>query len=137
MLGMIKISTCMVVFSLLCACGDEDGSEADRLGVGASCENNDVCAVDQACLTEFKGGYCGVQGCEDDTDCPAGSACVTDDGFSADGGLNSNNYCFLICDTKTDCNRNRSVEDESNCSSSIDFIDDTLNRKACIPPSGS
>lgn len=127
----------LVLFCLLLACGDDDGSAADRLGVGASCQRNDQCADDQNCLSEFKGGYCGLQGCADDNDCPGGSACVTYDGFSNDGGPNANNYCFLVCNTKDDCNRNRPLEDESNCSSSIDFIDDTLNRKACIPPSGS
>jgi hypothetical protein len=111
------------------ACGDDDGSEAIRSGVGDACEVTDDCEHnDQACLTEFKGGYCGLRDCESDVECPDGSACVTHAGA---------NYCFLICAEKVDCNLRRSVEDESNCSSSAEFVDDTLNRKACVPPSGT
>lgn len=111
---------------LVLACGDE--SEADRRGVGASCTTNDDCTEEgQTCLP-FKGGYCGVRDCVEDTDCPGGSLCVThDDGV---------NYCFLVCDTKADCNRNRSVDVESNCSSNITFADQGSG-KACVPPSGN
>lgn len=114
---------------LACGCGDDDASEAIRSGVGDACEVTDDCEHnDQECLTEFKGGYCGRADCVADVDCPEGSACVTQDGT---------NYCFLICIDKLDCNLRRSIEDESNCSSSADFVDDTLNRKACVPPSGT
>jgi hypothetical protein len=83
----------------------------------------------QTCLTEFKGGYCGVVGCLHDTDCPSGSACVTESGA---------NYCFLICSLKTDCNTHRTAADESSCDSSLPFVDGGKNVKVCRPPnSGS
>jgi hypothetical protein len=111
-------------------CGDD---AADRLGVGAECAIADDCyqdeqdQIEQQCLTQFKGGYCGVINCVDDADCPGASGCVThDDGV---------NYCFRVCVDKIDCNRNRSVDNESNCSSSVDFVEGAQGRKACVPPS--
>ena len=108
------------------SCGDS-GTEADRRGVGAQCTKVEDCASGQQCLA-FKGGYCGLQGCAANRDCPVGSACVHhDDGM---------NYCFRICVDKVECNRNRLLENEANCSASITFIE-TTNSKACVPPSGS
>lgn len=106
------------------------GNEADRRGVGAQCASNNDCSESgQSCLTQFRGGYCGVQGCTNDVGCPDGSGCVTHtDGIS---------YCFRICVDKTDCNRNRSVENESNCSSNVVFVEGANGRKACVPPSGT
>lgn len=107
------------------ACADPD-VEADRLGVGAQCLDADDCLEDQACLTQFKGGYCGVQGCEGDVDCPEGSACIAhDDGV---------NYCFRICNDKSECNVNRDPDVESNCSANVVFVEG--DGKACVPPSG-
>ena len=108
------------------ACGDD----ADDLGVGAQCTANDQCNQDplaQTCLM-FKGGYCGVMGCLHDTDCPDLSACIA----HTDGV----NYCFRTCVDKPDCNANRDVDNEANCSSSVTFVDGTNGRKACVPPSG-
>ncbi len=113
-------------FALLTACGND----ADDIGVGAACSVADDCNQDdgdQQCLTQFKGGYCGLEGCAADADCPEGSACVS----HSDGV----NYCFRICVDKADCNANRSVDDEANCSSSVTFADGTKDGKACIPPS--
>ena len=112
----------------LAACGS--GTEADRLGVGAECSATDDCLDDEIaeCLA-FRGGYCGFSGCEDDLDCPGGSACIAhDDGM---------NYCFLVCIDKIDCNINRSPEHEANCSSNVTFVDGAQGRKACVPPSSS
>jgi hypothetical protein len=128
----MRISLASLLLPLLLsvtACGD-DGSEADRRGVGAQCAVEDDCTEeDQSCLTQFKGGYCGVMGCTADVDCPAGSACVTHE--------DTMNYCFLICVDKDDCNVNRDLENESNCSSNATFVDGTMGRKACVPPSGA
>jgi hypothetical protein len=117
--------------ALLVACGGDDDTEADRLGVGAQCAGDEVCddTIDLTCLLQFKGGYCGAQGCAGDADCPEASACIAHD----DG----ENYCFRICVDKPDCNENRDLENEANCSSNATFVDGTLGRKACVPPSGS
>ncbi len=121
-------------------CGDDDdddASEAQLLGVGADCMASADCPVvrdanDQEVMLEclvFKGGYCGLTGCADDLDCPQGSACVAHD----DG----NNYCFLVCTDKPQCNWGRPVDAESNCSSNITFTDQQSGGlKACVPPTG-
>jgi hypothetical protein len=117
----------LVLSGTLLGCGDS-GSEAQRRGVGAACTVGGDCSeTGQTCLT-FKGGYCGVSDCQNDAGCPAGSACVS----HTDG----RNYCFLICTDKPQCNLHRAVDVEANCSSSVTFTDATLNRKACVPPSG-
>jgi len=128
----------LMLLGAVAGCGGDDSSEADRIGVGAECtvdpsaDPPSTCPVVEMdiqldCLTQFKGGYCGLEGCTGDVDCPEGSACVTHD----DG----NNYCFRVCQDKPDCNHNRSVENESNCVGSITFVDDRNERKACEPPS--
>jgi hypothetical protein len=111
-------------------CGDDDGTEADRLGVGAQCESTDQCdpEIDLLCLPQFKGGYCGLAGCEADEDCPEASACI----LHEDGET----YCFRICADKPECNANRDLENEANCSSSAEFVEGANGRKACVPPSG-
>ena len=123
----------LVVVVLCIGCGGEAGSEADEVGVGAECEESADCpeldteAGDLECLTQFKGGYCGREGCDVNEDCPEGSACVLHD----DGG----NYCFLLCTDKSECNVNRSPDSESNCSSNVEFADEETDGKACVPPS--
>src|SRR4051812_35043716 len=119
--------TCLVAVLVLLAgaCGD-DSVEADRLGVGAECSHDDDCLMEQSCLA-FKGGYCGISGCDANDDCPEGSVCVAHD----DGKT----YCFRACTDKAECNQNRSPDNESNCSSSIDYVDTTTQLKACVPPS--
>ncbi|MBA3398094.1 MAG: hypothetical protein H0T89_36045 [Deltaproteobacteria bacterium] len=118
----------IMVVAALAACGGDDN--ADDLGIGAQCTMTEDCNTDegQVCLTQFKGGYCGEQGCLHDIDCIEDSACVTHD----DG----NNYCFRVCTDKAQCNANRDVENEANCSSSTTFVDGAMGRKACLPPSG-
>lgn len=121
----------LIFGALILSCGDDSTeTEADRLGVGAACSANADCQEAQSCLTEFKGGYCGLADCVSDKDCPEPSACVTHD----DG----KNYCFRTCGTKDDCNANRSSDNEANCSSSVTFTEADANKqtKACIPPSG-
>ena len=112
----------------LAACGS-DSTEADRLGVGAQCTENAQCdlEIDLVCLPDFKGGYCGLDGCLSDNDCPEASACIAhDDGV---------NYCFRLCVDKPDCNVNRDLDNEANCSGSAEFVDGADGRKACVPPS--
>jgi hypothetical protein len=111
----------------LSACSD--GSDADRLGVGAQCELSEECDEDtnQSCLLQFAGGYCGILGCVDDLDCPEDSGCVAHE----DGS----NYCFRTCLDKVECNENRDEAVWSNCSSNVVFTDGAQGRKACVPPS--
>lgn len=123
----LLIVTLIGVFGAPFGCGD-GGTEADKAGVGSECASVDDCEDGQDCLV-FKGGYCGIEDCVSDDDCPDGSLCVA----HTDG----TDYCFLVCDTKSDCNINRSAENESNCSSNIDFVENQAgNPKACVPPSG-
>ncbi len=121
-----------IAFILLLAfavvgCDDEKKKAVD-LGVGAQCAETAQCDEEtQECLLDFKGGYCGVKDCTGDVDCPEGSRCVAhDDGV---------NYCFLVCVDKADCNVSRDLDNEANCSSSIDFVDEPQDAKACVPPS--
>ena len=129
-------TTLLLLSLILAACGDdEDISPADRLGVGAQCASDDEClregdgGINLACLDQFKGGYCGLEGCADNDDCPAPSVCVEHD----DG----HRYCFRSCADKPECNLNRSEENEANCSSSVTYADPSTDGKACVPPSGS
>lgn len=112
----------------LLACG---GSDADEIGIGAECAVDDNCEdTDEfnfVCLTEFTGGYCGLEGCTSDADCPETSACVT-----ADSG---GNYCARLCEDKVDCNANRSEDVEANCVGSVTFVDAMRDGKACEPSS--
>lgn len=116
-----------IVITLSASC-DDDKKTANDLGVGAQCELSTDCDEEtQECLLDFKGGYCGVKDCTGDVECPEGSRCVAHD----DG----TNYCFLICTDKVQCNVNRDVENEANCSSSVTFVEEPQDVKACIPPS--
>ena len=133
MCRLMYVMACVMVAGVAAGCGDE-GTEADRIGVGAQCTDDGQCEsadeeITLVCLTEFTGGYCGLEGCTGDVDCPQGSACVTND--------NGTNYCYLVCTEggKEECNRNRSVENESNCSANIEFVDQHDEGKACVPPS--
>jgi hypothetical protein len=98
------------------------------LGIGAQCRDNGDCLEDQVCLRQFKGGYCGLVGCSGNLDCPEFSSCVRHS--------DSNNYCFRDCVDKAECNVNRDPDQESNCSSSVNFVDNVRGIKACVPPSG-
>lgn len=105
------------------------GSEADDLGVGAQCTTTSECQdtdPPQSCLTNFKGGYCGLTGCSSNEDCPEDSLCVTH--------TDNTNYCFRSCTDKSECNENRDADVESNCSSNITRTDGG-GTKACVPPS--
>jgi hypothetical protein len=122
----LRFAALMVFSTLLVSavgCGDD---EADDLGVGAQCGGDADCLEGQTCLA-FKGGYCGLQGCGSSDQCPVGSACVA----HTDGV----NYCFRICIDKAECNANRGLDFEANCSSNIDFVDGKKGSKACVPPS--
>ena len=123
---------------LLYACGDDGGAgnSADRLGVGAECASDDDClqsrrdgGLSEKCLTQFKGGYCGIEDCTASDVCPEGAACV----IHEDG----QNYCFRLCGDKPECNLNRSPDVEANCSSTVEYVDGAKDAfgKACVPPS--
>ena len=116
----------LLLLASVSACSGDN--EADERGIGAQCGKTEDCEVDlqQVCLP-FKGGYCGELGCTKDADCVEDAACIR----HTDGM----NYCFRTCVDKPNCNANRDVENESNCSSSVDFVEGAMGRKACVPPS--
>lgn len=118
-----RISVLCLVGLLAGGCGDD----ADDLGVGAQCSGNPDCGDNQQCLTQFKGGYCGLTGCKANTDCPEKSACIT----HTDG----KNYCFRVCIDKAECNANRTGDNQANCSSNVTFASGKKEGKACVPPS--
>lgn len=131
----VRTALVVPVIAIVVSCGDDDNdglTEADRYGVGAQCRTNADCynppdaGIVTICLTQFKGGYCGVQNCTGPLDCPERSACVAHE----DG----TNYCFRICADKPECNFNRTKDNESNCSGSITWVGPNSG-KACVPPS--
>ena len=125
----MKILLVLACSLFAAACGSDN--EADELGVGAQCQSTDECndSTEQECLLEFKGGYCGIEDCVDDSECPEFSACVAHD--------NATNYCFRTCTDKAECNENRDAEQESNCSGNVTFVEAQQDAtKACVPPSG-
>ena len=133
---MIRTRALLVVVAVaLLACGDDDegATEADLLGVGAECVASHEClqqgdgGINLACLDQFKGGYCGLEDCAGNDDCPDRSVCVAHD----DG----HNYCFRSCVDKSECNVNRTEGNEANCSSNVEFVDEDTPGKACVPPS--
>jgi len=135
--GMLLVAGCFAI-----ACDDDEqggpgpGNEAVRRGVGAECADDDDCTEEgQVCLTEFRGGMCGIADCTASSECPDGSVCVADPDFNQ-------NYCLLVCVNKPDCNVHRSLANEANCSSSLNAIDSGSggegpgDPKVCRPPNG-
>jgi hypothetical protein len=119
------------VFALLgfCGCGEEDANDqliGGECATAEDCDDNDDDTPPLECVTAFKGGYCGRAGCTSNADCPEKSICVTHEQV---------NYCFLVCTSKSQCNQNRTVDNESNCSSNIDPVEGGED-KVCVPPSG-
>lgn len=123
--------------ALACHAEEPEGTEADQVGVAAQCQVDDHCnhehetegdPFELQCLTNFKGGYCGIVDCTAHEDCPEASACVTHD----DG----RNYCFRLCVDKAECNLNRDADQEANCSANITYVGADVG-KACVPPEGA
>ncbi len=140
----LYISSVLALLSLtlVSACGGDEGVPADQIGVGAECTaapNNcpevdlggDAGVQQLECLTNFAGGYCGLNPCGSSADCPVGSICVLH--------TDAQTYCFRSCIDKSECNVNRSVDVESNCSSNftwqVSSESTSIGGKACIPPS--
>jgi hypothetical protein len=107
-----------------------DGSQSDRLGIASECTKDADCpkidGFQLTCLTTFKGGYCGLQGCMQDGDCPMGAACIVEG-----GGY----YCFRECSEKPECNAKRSTANEANCVGATHV--GVSQSKVCVPPSGT
>lgn len=121
----LKLIWLAVPAALAMACGNA----ADNARIGAQCAADTDCPKvgekQLKCLTSFKGGYCGLDGCTTDSDCVTGAACVK---------VASVNYCFRECTDKPECNANRSVDNESNCVGNADHVG-ASTAKVCVPPS--
>jgi hypothetical protein len=124
-------------FTQRAGCGDDkSGSEAVRRGIGAECTANADCTeAGQACLTQFKGGMCGIADCATSAECPGGSVCVADPDLAR-------TFCLLVCDIKDDCNVHRTLDNEASCNSTLNEIavdggtDGGSGPKVCRPPNG-
>ena len=67
---------------------------ADDAGdVGSPCGGHDLCVDDTVCLTSFPGGYCSLEGC-DEQSCPIGSGCFVFEGKPT---------CLQQCADDADC----------------------------------
>lgn len=143
MRSMMVAAASVVVCAFALGCGGDGGNKATDRGVGEACAATADCrneagtanpdAVDPLelleCLTVFKGGYCGLEGCKAHAECPEGSRCVIAE--------NGKNYCFLVCGEKVDCNVHRAAEVEANCVGNADLVDGAKDVKVCVPPSAS
>ncbi len=119
----------MMPLALCMSCGENDANEqliGGECAVVDDCDDGDDDTPALECLTNFKGGYCGRAACVASEDCPDGSLCAV---------LEGANYCFLVCTDKVQCNKNRGVENESNCSANISSVEGG-EEKLCIPPAG-
>jgi hypothetical protein len=47
-----------------------------------------------------------------------------------------NEYCFRTCGEKAECNSKRGADVEANCSSNVEYVEDSTSAKSCVPPSG-
>jgi hypothetical protein len=82
------------------------------------------------CLTQSAAGYCAIEGGASASDCPDGATCVAHE--------EGKEYCFRECTDESECNANRSPENEANCSANFDYkdpTDDESGMKAGIPHS--
>lgn len=114
---------CLFTFALSC-------SNADTKGIAAECKTDADCKEqDQKCLTQFRGGYCGMKDCTADKNCPTNALCIKH--------TDNNNYCFRSCNEKVDCNANRSTANEANCSANVESVEGKKGIKSCVPPSSS
>jgi hypothetical protein len=117
----LKLASLCLAFALF-GCGS-----ADELGIGAVCSSDADCGDAMVCLMEFKGGACGLKGCNAHADCPDPGLCAEIDGQP---------ICLRSCSTKADCNANRPIESEANCSANLTLVE-ASSSKACVPPAGS
>ena len=128
-LTVLAAATLAWAVATVSSCGGDNTS--DRIGIAGECiQDTDCRKVDDiqlTCLTMFKGGYCGLAGCQQDEDCPLGSVCINEAGV---------NYCFRECVDKPECNANRTVDNEANCVASVTRVGASTS-KVCVPPSGS
>ena len=137
MCRLMYVIAAVMLLGAVAGCGGDDSTEADRIGVGAECtvdssaDPPSTCPVVEMdiqldCLTQFKGGYCGLEGCTGDVTARRGrpASPMTTARTTASEFVRTSRIAT-----------NRSVENESNCVGSITFVDDRNERKACEPPS--
>ena len=99
----------------ICVPGDCD--------VGEACSGDADCATGLSCATGFQGGYCTVQGCTINTDCPANSVCVARDGV---------NYCMRSCTADNDCGFCRPLGMRLTCTADVTDVMG-MTGGACAP----
>ena len=61
-----------IIILIIAACSDDKPNTAvDKIGIGGECVESADCITDTlTCLVEFKNGYCGLQGCAKNEECP-------------------------------------------------------------------
>lgn len=134
-----RLASLLLTSLLAIACGDDEQTvEADRVGIGGTCQTDQHCTdrvgnaaegYDLRCITSFAGGYCGIDRCGSSDDCPSGSGCARHDDGQA--------YCFRFCEDDAVCNADRTSEVAATCSSNVGFNgpeEAETNPSACIPP---
>jgi hypothetical protein len=93
-------------------------------GVGAACADDRDCDPALACLTDFRGGYCGKANCTGNADCPGNAQCVRvgDDETT----------CMRSCADDTDCSFCRGSEVAATCSDDVERVEAGGGR-VCVP----
>ena len=94
-------------------------------GVGAACGSDADCDPNLTCLGHVDGGYCGVDDCSSNADCPVDSLCVTD------GKVN---YCARTCAANPDCSFCRDPSVAAACVSDAEFVEAGTSGTVCVVP---
>ena len=116
----MRVFVGLLGLSLMVALGIACGGPP-KADIGSPCTKSEECNDEKklTCLTTFVSGYCGVEGCSSNSDCPTGSVCVS----HKDG----KKYCFQTCKEKDECKSNAS------CTVNVIFTDGAQGDKVCQP----
>lgn len=100
------------------AVGDPCSVDGDCAGEPGSCLQS--VTFGGFAQVDFPGGYCTLTGCQDDADCPDGSACFTATGMPG---------CNKLCESDADCRK-----DEGYTCAAVPLPFASDNRTFCQPP---